>query len=52
MKHMVYALVSDAPDHIYAGLASGRIWHSADRGESWNELPVDLGAIHRSLVAL
>lgn len=52
MKHMVYALVSDAPDHIYAGLASGRIWHSRNRGETWTEIPVNLGAIHRSLVAL
>ncbi|MFN2524956.1 MAG: WD40/YVTN/BNR-like repeat-containing protein [Actinomycetota bacterium] len=52
MKHMVYALVSDARGLIYAGLASGRIWHSIDRGESWTEMSLDLGAIHRSLVAL
>lgn len=52
MKHMAYALMSDAPNHLYAGLASGRVWHSTDRGTSWSEMPFDLGAIHRSLVAL
>lgn len=52
MKHMVYALLSDAPDHIYAGLASGRVWHSADRGESWSQLPVDMGSIRRCLIGI
>lgn len=52
MRHMVYGLLSDGPDRIYAGLASGRVWQSTDRGESWNELPFDLGAIHRSLTGL
>jgi hypothetical protein len=52
MRHMVYGLASDGPDHLYAGIARGRVWHSADRGESWREMQFDLGAIHRSLVAL
>jgi photosystem II stability/assembly factor-like uncharacterized protein len=52
LRHMTYALLSDAPDHLYAGIASGRVWRSADRGVSWSEMPFDLGAIHRSLVAL
>jgi hypothetical protein len=52
MRHMVYTLVSDAPGHLYAGIASGRVWRSEDRGDSWSEMGFDLGAIHRSLVAL
>ena len=52
MRHMGYALVSDAVDHIYAGFASGHVWCSTDRGTSWTEMPFDLDAIHRSLVAL
>lgn len=44
---MPYALASSA-GAVFAGLADGRIFTSADRGESWTELPVRL----RRVVAL
>lgn len=48
---MPYALLTDpgAPGHVYAGLSNGQVWHSADYGDAWERLPVDLGSI-RSLV--
>jgi hypothetical protein len=51
---MPYALLTDpgAPGNLYAGLSDGDVWHSADRGDSWQRLPFNLGAIHRSLVML
>jgi hypothetical protein len=53
LPHMPYALLTTAePAALYAGLASGEIWRSGDRGESWQKLPVDLGRIQRSLVIL
>jgi photosystem II stability/assembly factor-like uncharacterized protein len=52
LDHMAYALLTDpaAPGHLYAGLANGDIWHSADHGDSWRRLPLSLGGIHRSLL--
>ena len=54
LNHMPYALLTErsAPGHIYAGLSNGDIWHSADYGEHWVQLPVNLGGIERSLVML
>jgi photosystem II stability/assembly factor-like uncharacterized protein len=50
---MPYALIADprVPGHVYAGLSSGQVWHSADHGDAWERLPVDLGSI-RSLLIL
>lgn len=44
---MPYALVAppDRPGELYAGLRDGAIWHTADAGESWQELNVRLPAI-------
>ena len=52
LNHMPYALLTDpaAPGHLYAGLSSGEVWHSADYGDSWQRLPLNLGAIHRTLL--
>ena len=49
-----YALLTDpaSPDHLYVGLADGTVWHSADRGVTATRLPLDLGAIERSLVVV
>jgi hypothetical protein len=44
---MPYALGSSA-DGLYAALADGRIYHSGDRGDSWEELPERV----RSVVAM
>ena len=54
LDFMAYALLTDpeAPGHLYAGLSNGEVWHSADYGESWRQLPFDLRAIHRDLIAL
>jgi len=54
LDHMPYALLTEpgAPGHIYAGLSNGDIWHSADYGEHWGQMPVSLGRIQRSLVML
>jgi hypothetical protein len=54
LNHMPYALLTDpeAPGEVYAGLSNGEVWHSADYGESWRQLPFNLRAIDRDLIAL
>jgi hypothetical protein len=44
---MPYALhvPLDRPGEIFAGLHTGAIWHSSDRGESWRMLDVQLPGI-------
>jgi photosystem II stability/assembly factor-like uncharacterized protein len=39
-----YALVSSSSS-LYAGLGDGRLFHSGDRGESWERLSVDVGSV-------
>lgn len=52
LDYMAYALLTDpnAPGHLYAGLANGDVWHTADYGDNWCQLPFNLGGIHRSLI--
>jgi len=52
MNHMVYALEIDPsrPGHLYAGLSSGEVWHTADYGDSWVKLPINLGRIFRMTI--
>ncbi len=52
LDHMAYALVTDPdePGHLYAGLANGHVWHSADYGDRWTRLPLELGGVRRSMV--
>jgi hypothetical protein len=54
LDHMPYALLTDpeAPQHVYAGLSNGEVWHSPDRGENWHRLPFGLKAINRELIML
>ena len=54
LNHMAYALVTvqDAPGHLYAGLSNGDVWHTADYGDHWQQLPFNLGSIRYSLVRL
>jgi photosystem II stability/assembly factor-like uncharacterized protein len=54
LSYMPYALLTDpaAPGHLYAGLSSGDVWHSADHGDTWQQLPFNLTSIHRSLIML
>jgi hypothetical protein len=51
---MPYALLTDpaAPGHLYAGLSHGEVWFSPDHGETWEQLPLNLGGIHRTLIML
>ena len=37
----VTALVTlpNEPGHLYAGLTNGNVWHSADYGDTWEQLP-------------
>ncbi len=54
LNDMPYALLTDptAPGHVYAGLATGAVWHSPDYGDTWHPLNVHLGCIHRTLLLL
>ncbi|MGE5603101.1 MAG: hypothetical protein ACM30E_08620, partial [Nitrososphaerales archaeon] len=54
LSHMPYALIADPElaGSLYAGLSNGEIWHSYDRGENWERLPMSLGEIRRALVML
>lgn len=54
LSHMPYALVTDraVPGHLYAGLSNGDVWRTTDCGDSWEQLPFNLGGIHRNLVLL
>jgi hypothetical protein len=52
LAHMPYALIAEpgVGGSLYAGLSNGELWHSGDYGEKWEQLPVNLGRIYRSLV--
>ena len=52
--HMPYGLITDpdAPGILYAGLGNGDFWLSRDCGDTWQQLPVNLGGIHRALALL
>ena len=54
LNHMPYALLTDpaAPGHLYAGLSHGEVWHTADHGDTWQMLPLNLGHINRALILL
>lgn len=44
---MPYALLAplDRPGEVYAGMNKGELYHSADRGDSWQKLAVELPSI-------
>lgn len=54
LDYMAYALEIDpkAPGHLYAGLANGDVWHTADHGDTWTQLPLNLNAIHTHMLIL
>jgi hypothetical protein len=41
---MPYTLAATAGE-LLAGMADGRMFHSADRGHSWYDIGVELGSI-------
>ena len=42
--------LSGAPGHLYAGLVNGEVWHTADYGANWRQMPFNLGAVWFSLL--
>ncbi len=54
MRQMPIALETDpaAPGHLYAGTTAGQVWHSADYGDSWQQLPVEFPSVWRSMIVL
>ena len=46
-KDMVVAFDWDPqdPDQVYAGTDGGKLYQSGDRGETWQQLPVDLSTV-------
>lgn len=51
---MPYALCTDPalPDHLWAGLADGSVWHSPNRGDRWNPLDESLPVVDQSMIML
>ncbi len=54
MDHLPTSLqtVPGFPGHIYAGLSNGDIWFSANHGEEWNRLDLNLKGIWHQMVML
>jgi hypothetical protein len=54
LPHMPYALLTDrdAPGHLYAGFSNGDIWHTADYGDHWQQLPLNMGSIFTAMIML
>ncbi|MBC8504657.1 MAG: hypothetical protein ISR58_00220 [Anaerolineales bacterium] len=54
LDYMAYALIPDLQKtgHLYAGLANGDVWHTQDYGDSWEQLPFNLGGIHHTMIMI
>ena len=54
LNFMAYALITakDHPGHLYTGLANGDVWHSENYGDSWRQLPFNLGKIHHTMIMI
>ena len=54
LDYAAYALLTDpdAPGHLYTGLSNGDVWHTADYGDNWQQLPFNLTRIQFSLIIL
>lgn len=54
MDYLAYALVTlpDAPGELYAGLANGEIWHTADYGDRWEKLSFNMGSVRGKMLVL
>jgi hypothetical protein len=52
LDYMAYALVTDPQNsgHLYAGLSNGEVWFSADYGDAWEKLPLNLVGIRNMLL--
>jgi hypothetical protein len=54
LMNMPYALLCDpeAGGHLYAGLSNGDIWHTADFGDHWEQLPVNVGSVWTAMIMI
>jgi hypothetical protein len=54
MDYLAYSLVTvpEEPGHLYAGLSNGEVWHTADYGDNWVCLPIDMGSVRGKMVVL
>jgi photosystem II stability/assembly factor-like uncharacterized protein len=54
LDYMAYALITDphVSGHLYAGLANGDVWHTENYGDSWEQLPFNLGGIHHTMIMI
>ena len=54
LPHMPYALLPDhaTPGHLYAGLSNGDIWRTADYGDHWQQLPLNMGTVWLAMILL
>ena len=54
LDYMAYALVTDpsAPGHVYAGVSNGDVWHTADYGDNWRKLPINLESVFFRMIVL
>jgi photosystem II stability/assembly factor-like uncharacterized protein len=54
MRHMPLSLVTDPgePGGLYAGVRRGDVWHSPDRGETWEKMPFRFRGIWRWMLLL
>jgi hypothetical protein len=54
LNYMAYALIPNpsAPGNLYTGLANGDVWHTTDYGDSWVQLPFNLGGIHHTMIMI
>lgn len=54
LDYMAYALIPDpeAAGHLYAGLANGDVWHTENYGDTWAQLPFNLGGIHNTMILI
>jgi hypothetical protein len=41
-----------APGHLYAGLTNGDVWHSADYGDTWEQLSFNVQSIWFSMLVI
>lgn len=49
---MPYGLARPAAGEVWAALADGAVWRSADHGITWERLPVRLGTTNRAFCLL
>lgn len=54
LDYMAYALIPDpdSPGHLYAGLSNGDVWHTADYGDSWVQMPFNLEGVQRAMILI